>query len=145
LGLLTFALTAYALYLLPDFFVRFVLWLLTHTLYRIRIIGQENIPTRGPALLISNHVSFIDALLIGATMPHFIRFMLHRDYYDIRWLNWFFGLMESIPVSGTNRRCIVQSLRRARDELEKGHVVCSCAEGGICSSGHDLRFMLGID
>src|SRR5256886_1366821 len=131
LGLLTFALTAYALYLLPDFFVRFILWLLTHTLYRIRIIGQENIPTHGPALLISNHVSFIDALLVGATMPHFIRFMLHRDYYDIRWLNWFFSLMKSIPISATNRRDIVQSLRRAREELEKGQVVCIFAEGAI--------------
>jgi acyl-[acyl-carrier-protein]-phospholipid O-acyltransferase / long-chain-fatty-acid--[acyl-carrier-protein] ligase len=145
LGLLTFALTAYALYLLPDFFVRFVLWLLTHTLYRIRIVGQENIPTRGAALLISNHVSFIDALLIGATMPRFIRFMLHRDYYDIRWLNWLFRLMKSIPVSATNRRDIVQSLKRAREELEQGQVVCIFAEGAISRTGHLLPFKRGFE
>jgi len=145
LGLLTFALTAYALYLLPDFFVRFILWLLTHTLYSIRIVGQENIPTRGPALLISNHVSFIDALLVGATMPRFIRFMLHRDYYDIRWLNWLFRLMKSIPVSATNRRDIVQSLKRAREELEKGQVVCIFAEGAISRTGHLLPFKRGFE
>src|SRR3970282_681507 len=87
-GFLTIAATGYAIYLLPDFFIRFILWLLTHTLYRIRIVGQEHIPDRGPALLVSNHVSFVDALLIGASMERFIRFMLHREYYDIRWLNW---------------------------------------------------------
>ena len=93
LGLLTFVLTLYALYLLPDFFVRFILWVVTHTLYRIRIVGQENIPLHGAALLVSNHVSFVDALPIGASVPRFVRFMLDREYYDIRWLNWLFRLM----------------------------------------------------
>src|SRR6266481_10307 len=140
LGLLTFALTIYALYLLPDFFVRFILWILTHTLYRIRIVGQENIPLHGAALLVSNHVSFVDALLIGASMPRFIRFMLHREYYDIRWLNWFFRLMKSVTVSTTNPRDIVQSLRGARKELEQGQVVCIFAEGAISRLGHLLPF-----
>src|SRR4030095_4195267 len=123
LGLLTFVLTLYALYLLPDFFVRFILWVLTHTLYRIRIVGQENIPLHGPALLISNHVSFVDALLIGASIPRFIRFMLHREYYDIRWLNWLFRLMKSIPISASNRRDIVTALPRAPLRLEEGREV----------------------
>ncbi|TMA87743.1 MAG: MFS transporter [Deltaproteobacteria bacterium] len=78
-GLLTIGGTLVILYFIPDYFVRFVLWLLTHTLYRIQIVGEQNIPRRGPALLVSNHVSFVDALLIGASMPHFVRFMLHRD------------------------------------------------------------------
>ena len=114
LGLLTLAVTIYVLRLLPDFLVRFILWLLTHTLYRIRVVGQDNIPRHGPALLVSNHVSFVDAILIGASMPRFIRFMLHREYYDSRWFNWFFRLMKAIPVVPTSRRGIVESLRRAR-------------------------------
>ena len=144
-GFLTFAATAYALYLLPDFFVRFTVWLLTHTLYRIRIVGQENIPLRGPALLVSNHVSFVDALLIGASVQRFIRFMLHREYYDIKWLRWFFRLMKSIPVSATNRRDIVESLRRARKELEEGHMVCIFAEGAISRTGRLLPFKRGFE
>jgi acyl-[acyl-carrier-protein]-phospholipid O-acyltransferase / long-chain-fatty-acid--[acyl-carrier-protein] ligase len=145
LGLLTFVLTLYALYLLPDFFVRFILWVLTHTLYRIRIVGQENIPLQGPALLVSNHVSFVDALLIGASIPRFIRFMLHREYYDIRWLNWLFRLMKSIPVSASNRRDIVHALQSARQELEHGQVVCIFAEGGISRIGHLLPFKRGFE
>ncbi|MBI2181789.1 MAG: MFS transporter [Deltaproteobacteria bacterium] len=144
-GFLTIVATGYAIYLLPDFFIRFILWLLTHTLYRIRIVGQEYIPARGPALLVSNHVSFIDALLIGASTDRVIRFMLHRDYYDIRWLNWFFRLMNAIPVSATNRRDIVGSLRRARQELAAGHVVCIFAEGAISRIGRILPFKRGFE
>src|SRR5690349_15075238 len=61
-GLVTLAGTAVILYLLPDYFVRFILWLFTHAIYRIKIVGAENLPVRGPALLVSNHVSFVDAL-----------------------------------------------------------------------------------
>jgi acyl-[acyl-carrier-protein]-phospholipid O-acyltransferase/long-chain-fatty-acid--[acyl-carrier-protein] ligase len=145
LGLLTFALTIYAVYFLPDFFVRFTLWLLTHTLYRIRVVGGENIPIRGPALLVSNHVSFVDALLIGASMQRFIRFMLHREYYEIRWLNGIFRLMKVIPVSATNRRDIIGALRRARKELVEGHVVCIFAEGAISRTGQLQQFKRGFE
>ena len=145
LGFLTLLGTLVVLRYLPDYVVRFVLWLLTHTLYRIRVVGEEHIPRRGPALLVSNHVSFVDALLIGATMQRFIRFMLHRDYYDNRWLNWFFCLMKTIPVSATNRREIVQSLKRARAELEKGRVVCIFAEGAISRTGHLMPFKRGFE
>jgi acyl-[acyl-carrier-protein]-phospholipid O-acyltransferase/long-chain-fatty-acid--[acyl-carrier-protein] ligase len=144
LGIVTFALTAYALYVLPDFLVRFVLWLLTHTLYRIRVIGQQNIPTNGPALLVSNHVSFADALIIGACIQRFIRFMLHRDYYEIKGLCWFFQLMKVIPISNT-RRGIVESLRRARQEIEAGQVVCIFAEGAISRTGRLLPFKRGFE
>jgi acyl-[acyl-carrier-protein]-phospholipid O-acyltransferase/long-chain-fatty-acid--[acyl-carrier-protein] ligase len=144
LGLLTFALTIYAIYFLPDFLVRFTLWLLTHTLYRIRVVGEENIPIRGPALLVSNHVSFVDAFLIGASVQRFIRFMLHRDFYEVPCLNGFFRLMKVIPVSAS-RRDIVGALRRARKELEEGHVVCIFAEGAISRTGQLLPFKRGFE
>jgi acyl-[acyl-carrier-protein]-phospholipid O-acyltransferase/long-chain-fatty-acid--[acyl-carrier-protein] ligase len=145
IGLLTLVGTIAILYLLPDYFVRFVLWLLTHTIYRIRISGEQNIPLRGPALLVSNHVSFVDALLIGASLPRFVRFMLHREYYDLKAFNWFFRLMHSIPVSVTNRREIVESLKRARNELDKGHIVCIFAEGAISRTGRVLPFKRGFE
>jgi acyl-[acyl-carrier-protein]-phospholipid O-acyltransferase / long-chain-fatty-acid--[acyl-carrier-protein] ligase len=145
LGFLTLLGTAVVLRLLPDYVVRFVLWLLTHTLYRIRVVGEENIPNRGPALLVSNHVSFVDALVLGACLQRFVHFMLHRDYYDRRWLNRFFHLMKSIPVSATNRREIVQALKQARQELQRGEVVCIFAEGAITRTGHLLPFKRGFE
>jgi acyl-[acyl-carrier-protein]-phospholipid O-acyltransferase/long-chain-fatty-acid--[acyl-carrier-protein] ligase len=145
IGLLTLAGTVAILCLLPDYFVRFILWLITNTLYRIRVVGEQNIPMKGPALLIANHVSFVDAILIGAPLPRFVRFMLHREYYDSKSLNWFFRLLHSIPVSANNRRDIVQSLKRARNELENGEVVCIFAEGAISRTGRLLPFKRGFE
>lgn len=145
IGTVTFAATAFAIYLLPDVFIRFVLWLLTHSVYRIRVAGEEHIPRHGPALLVSNHVSFADSFMIGASLPRFVHFMLHRDYYDNRWLHWLFRLMHAIPVSATNRRDIVDSIKRARAELAKGNVVCIFAEGTISRTGRVLPFKRGFE
>jgi acyl-[acyl-carrier-protein]-phospholipid O-acyltransferase/long-chain-fatty-acid--[acyl-carrier-protein] ligase len=71
--------------------------------------------------------------------------MLHREYYDKRWLNWFFRLMKSIPVVTTQRRGIVESLRRAREEIDAGEVVCIFAEGAISRTGHLLPFRRGFE
>ena len=144
-GLLTLGGTTAILYFLPDYFVRLILWLFTHTVYRIKIAGAENIPLQGPALLVSNHVSFVDAFMVGGAVPRLVRFMLHREYYDLKGLNWFFRLMHSIPVSATNRRDIVQSLKHARNELDKGHVVCIFAEGAISRTGRLLPFKRGFE
>jgi acyl-[acyl-carrier-protein]-phospholipid O-acyltransferase/long-chain-fatty-acid--[acyl-carrier-protein] ligase len=145
LGILTLVMTVYVLRLLPDVSVRFVLWLLTHSLYRIRVAGAQHIPRQGAALLVSNHVSFVDAFLIGASLPRMVRFMLLREYYDIRYLNWLFRLMKVIPVVPTTRRGIVESLRRARAELEGGEVVCIFAEGALSRIGHLLPFKRGFE
>lgn len=145
IGVMTLAGTAMTLYLLPDYVVRFLLWVLTHTFYRIRYVGEENIPADRPALLVSNHVSFVDALLIGGAFPRFVRFMLHRDIYDLKWLHWFFRLMRCIPVSANNRRDIVESLKKAREELATGNVVCIFAEGAITRTGHILPFKRGFE
>ena len=66
--------------MVPDFLVRFVLWMATHTIFRIRIVGQENVPFRGPALLVANHMSHVDGFLIGACVQRFVRFMVWKPY-----------------------------------------------------------------
>jgi len=145
LGFFTLVATAVVLRLLPDYFARFSLWLLTHTIYRIRIVGQEHVPFRGPALLVCNHVSYADALLVGASVQRFIRFLMYAPHYEIRSINWLLRLMKAIPVSARSRREIVQSLARARAELTEGHVVCIFAEGGISRTGNLLPFKRGFE
>lgn len=144
-GLLTLAATAYILRILPDFLIRFTLWILTHTLYRIRIVGQQHIPFRGPALLVCNHISHADAPLVGACVQRFIRFMMYRPYYETKVLNWLFRRMKAIPVSGRNRRDILEGLERAREELRQGHVVCIFAEGAVSRTGNLLPFKKGFE
>ena len=145
IGLFTLAATVYLLTLLPNFLIRFTLWMLTHTIYRIRLLGQEHIPARGPALLVCNHVSHVDGLLVGACVQRFIRFMIYRPYYELRAFNWLFRLMKAIPVQASNRKDVLQSLERAREELRQGHVVCIFAEGAVSRTGNLLPFKRGFE
>jgi acyl-[acyl-carrier-protein]-phospholipid O-acyltransferase/long-chain-fatty-acid--[acyl-carrier-protein] ligase len=142
-GVATLLVTVYILTIVPDFFVRFVLWLLTHTVFRIRIVGQENVPFRGPALLVSNHMSHVDGNLIAACIQRFVRFLVWKPYYDSPRLNWFFRLSKAIPVSGG--RQAVEAIAAARAELAAGHVVCIFAEGAISRTGNMLPFKRGLE
>ncbi len=144
-GFLTLGATLYILSVLPDFLIRFSLWMFTHTIYRIRIVGQQSVPFHGPALLVCNHVSYVDALLIGACVQRFIRFMVYRPIYETRGLQWLFRLMKAIPLSGQSPRALLQSLETARKELREGHVVCIFAEGGITRTGNLLPFRRGFE
>lgn len=144
-GLSTLAYTAFITALLPDFLIRFSLWLVMHGLYRIRIIGRENIPERKGALIVANHVSFLDGLLIGACIQRFVRFMVYKEYCD-RWpLGAFLRVMHVIPVSDGGKRDVLDAINRAREELKAGHVVCIFAEGMISRTGNLLPFKKGFE
>jgi acyl-[acyl-carrier-protein]-phospholipid O-acyltransferase/long-chain-fatty-acid--[acyl-carrier-protein] ligase len=145
LGGFTIAGTVYILRIVPEFLIRFSLWLVTHSIYSIRIAGSQNVPLRGPALLVCNHLTFVDALLVGACVQRFIRFMITRPIYEIPWLHWLFRLMKAIPVSDRSPRAIVHSLELARKELLEGHVVCVFAEGAISRTGNLLPFKRGFE
>ncbi|HEY2017334.1 MAG TPA: AMP-binding protein, partial [Bryobacteraceae bacterium] len=144
-GIATLIATVFILTVVPDFFVRFILWLFTHSLFRIRIVGPENVPFRGPALLVSNHISHVDGFLIGACIQRFVRFMIWKPYYEIKGVNWLLRLGKSIPVGTAHRRDVVESIRAARHELETGHVVCIFAEGAISRTGNMLPFKRGME
>jgi acyl-[acyl-carrier-protein]-phospholipid O-acyltransferase/long-chain-fatty-acid--[acyl-carrier-protein] ligase len=144
-GFVTLLATVCIISVVPDFLVRFLLWITTHTVFRIRIVGQENVPFRGPALLVANHMSHVDGFLIGACVQRFIRFMVWRPYYELKPLNWFFRLTKAIPVGTGGPRDMVESIRKARKELADGHVVCIFAEGAISRTGNLLPFKRGLE
>ncbi len=145
-GLLTLAATIYALILLPESFMRFCLWVFSHTAYRIRVIGRDNIPDRGPALLVSNHMSFVDTLLLIASTDRVIRFVIFRDIYDHPFIKPIAKMMGAIPISSKARpREVIQSLQKASDALRQGDVVCIFAEGQITRVGHLLPFRRGLE
>jgi acyl-[acyl-carrier-protein]-phospholipid O-acyltransferase/long-chain-fatty-acid--[acyl-carrier-protein] ligase len=137
--------TIYILARIPDFFIRFVLWLLTHTLYRIRIVGRPYVPARGPALIVVNHVSMIDGALVGACVQRFVRFMVYGPYYRLPVIGWLLRRLQAIPVSAANRREMLAAIERARAELAAGHVVCIFAEGAVTRTGNMLPFKRGFE
>ncbi len=144
-GLVTFLVTIYIVTVVDEYLIRFVLWVLTHSIFRIRIVGQDHVPFRGPALLVSNHMSHADGFLIGACVQRFIRFMVWKPYYDMRSLNWFFRKTRAIPVGATSPREMVHAIQAARRELADGHVVCIFAEGAISRTGNMLPFKRGME
>jgi acyl-[acyl-carrier-protein]-phospholipid O-acyltransferase / long-chain-fatty-acid--[acyl-carrier-protein] ligase len=142
----TFVSTIYLIWLLPDSLIRFLLWCMTHSFYRIRIEGRDNIPEKGGALFVCNHVSFVDGPLLMASTDRSLRFLIEKSYYELRWLNPFARALGLIPVSPTQSpRELIGSLRMASDAIRAGHVVCIFAEGGITRTGELLEFRRGFE
>ena len=129
----------------PGFFLRFTLWLLTHTVYRITIVGRPNIPQRGPALVIANHVSMIDGALVGACIHRFVRFLVYGPHFRLPVVHWLLTRLHGIPVTAGNKQEVAAAIERARDELKAGHVVCICAAGAVSRTGNLLPFRRGFE
>jgi len=145
-GVLTLAGAIYATVLLPDALLRFVLWVLTHSLYRIKILGRDNIPSKGAALFVCNHLSLVDALLLLASTDRHVRFIIFKGMYEKPWIKPFARVLRAIPISSEQRpREMLQALRTASEALRNGEVVCIFAEGQITRIGFMLPFRRGFE
>ena len=131
---------------LPALAARWLALALIKFCYRIRIRGASSIPSRGAALLVSNHVSYVDALLIGYCVRRPVRFVMIRAIYENRWLNWFFRIMRVIPIStDESPKKILASLRAARSALDAGELVGIFPEGKISVAGLPDDFRPGME
>ncbi len=145
MGLITLLLTLGTIRYLPDFLLRFAALVVMHLLYRIKIDGKDNVPLEGPALLVANHVSWIDALLLVATQTRRIRFVMDRSIYQTPALNWLFLLMGVIPVSAKDGVAgFKEFLRSTKQVLDDGYLVCIFAEGEITRHGSLNAFRPGF-
>jgi acyl-[acyl-carrier-protein]-phospholipid O-acyltransferase/long-chain-fatty-acid--[acyl-carrier-protein] ligase len=142
---MTLATTIYTLRLLPDSFARFVLWAMTHTVYRIKVIGREYVPVRGGAMLVSNHLSLVDGLLVIAANDRPIRFLMRKEIYEKPIIHSFARMLGVIPIPATTRpREVIGALRAASDAVNRGELVCVFAEGQITRTGEMLPFRRGF-
>ena len=145
-AILTAVMTGYSIYLLPDSLLRLVLWMATHSVYRIRVEGRENIPENGGALFVANHMSLVDALLLIASTDRPIRFLIFKDIYDQPYIKPFAKMIRAIPISSQLRpRDMIHSLREASDAIRNGEIVCIFAEGQITRIGQLLPFRRGLE
>ncbi len=146
IGCLTVVLTIITIKYLPDFLVRFISVLVLKLFYRIRTTGISNIPLEGPALLVPNHVSWVDPLILTATQQRRIRFIMQREMYSKWFLKPLFKLMGVIPISPDDPpKTIAASIKEARTALDDGYMVCIFAEGAITRNGMIGEFKKGLE
>lgn len=130
----------------PDYFVRITVTILTRTVYRLRLVGLENVPKDGPALLISNHLSYADGNLIVATFPRIVRFIVYDAHYNLPFVHWMGRVTSAIPIDATGPpRQIIHALQKAADALKQGELVFVFAEGGISRLGFLQPFHRGFE
>ena len=145
-AVLSLAGTVYCVWLMPDSLLRFLLWCATHSLYRIRVLGRDNIPEKGGALFVCNHVSFVDAVLLLASTDRQVRIMMYKGIYERPYLKPLAKILGVIPISSEQRpREMIKSLQTASDAIRAGEVVCIFAEGQITRIGHLLPFRRGFE
>ncbi len=144
-GLGTIPVAIYIIFLLPGATLRFIVWLASHTVYRVRIQGLENIPKTGPALLTPNHVTFIDGILLMINLPRPTRFIVYADFVNNPRLNWLARMYEVIPIKADGGpKSLIQSLKVAREALNQGSLVCIFPEGQLTRTGQMQPFASGM-
>ena len=138
--------TSWALWLLPEALLRVVLVILTNSLYRLRIVGHQHIPTNGGALLVPNHVSFIDGFLLIASLDRRVRFVVDAEYANQPLFKPFMKTLGVIPISSHGGlRMVLRALRDAGAALDQGDLVCIFPEGQITRTGTLLPFRRGFE
>ncbi len=143
---LTLVGTLFAIRLAPASLLRLIAWFLTHIFYRLEVDGRENLPRDGGALLVSNHLSFIDAALLMASSERPIRFLMFKGHFDRPWIKPFASATGAIPIDSELRlRDMIRNLRKAGQAVADGEIVCIFAEGQVTRIGQMLPFRRGME
>ncbi len=145
-GILNALVAVYLYSLLPEFLIRFVMWLMLHTIYRIEVKGADQIPDEGPCVLVCNHVSFADAVVIGASIRRPVRFVMDHRIFKIPVLSWFFRTVGAIPIAPAHEDAagLERAYAQIANALDAGDVVCIFPEGKLTASGDLQVFRQGV-
>jgi 1-acyl-sn-glycerol-3-phosphate acyltransferase len=137
----------YIFTLVPEFLMRFLVWIIINTLYRLKVDGLDKVPDEGPCIVVANHVSFVDALIIGGSVRRPIRFVMDHGIFKIPVLSFIFRTAKAIPIASA--KVDPELLERAYEEVDRalaeGEVVGIFPEGAITRTGEMLPFRPGIE
>ncbi|MBW9106892.1 MFS transporter [Paraburkholderia phenoliruptrix] len=145
-ALLNIVVASYIYSLVPEFLLRFIAWVLVHTFYRIRLVHAERIPEEGAAVLVCNHVSFVDAVVIMAESPRPIRFVMDHQIFKTRFAGWVFRHAKAIPIAPAHQdaQLLARAYERCAQALAEGELVCIFPEGKLTRTGDMNPFRHGV-
>lgn len=145
--LMNIAVAVFIFHQVPEFTMRFLIWILSHTMYRVSHEGLEKIPETGGAVLVCNHVTFVDALLLAGAVRRPIRFIMYKPIYDIPILNFIFRVGGAIPIQGEKEdaEAHARAFEEIREGLSKGDLLCIFPEGALTRDGEIAQFRRGVE
>ncbi len=145
LGLMNAVVALFIYLLLPEFLMRFLAWIIVHTAYRVRTVGLANIPDEGPALIVCNHVSYADAMIVAGYVRRPIRFVMDHRIFRIPVLSFIFRTMRTIPIAPAREDAALkaQAFADVDAALAEGELVCIFPEGRLTDTGEILPFKPG--
>ena len=145
-GLANAVVAFYIFMLVPEYLLRFVAWVASRLVYRYRVTGDEHIPADGPAVLVANHVSFVDAVLLMAASPRPIRFIMDHRIFKVPVLGWIFRLAKCIPIAPQkdDPATYQRAFDTAAQVLREGDLLGIFPEGGITRDGALQPFKGGV-
>jgi len=147
LALLNALVAVYIYSLMPEFLMRFLAWIFVNIIYRVRPSGIENIPDKGPAVVVCNHVSYMDPIILAASIRRPMRFVMYYKIFKLPLLRFFFQHLKAIPIASAreDKQLMMEAFDKVDAELANGNIVCIFPEGGITRDGEIQRFRPGIE
>lgn len=132
---------------IPEFTMRFLIWMITHTMYRVTHRDLRKIPDEGACVLACNHVSYMDALIIAGACRRPVRFVMFKPIYDLPVLNFIFRTGKTIPIhsKSVDPDTYNRAFERISEELRAGEVICIFPEGKLTTTGELDEFKNGIE
>jgi 1-acyl-sn-glycerol-3-phosphate acyltransferase len=145
-ALLNVLVVGYLFWLMPEYIIRLVMLFITRVIYRLRVKGDEHMPTDGPAILVCNHVSFVDAIILGVCSPRPMIFLMDHRIFKTPGLAWFFRAVKAIPIAPQKEdpQAYERAFERARAVLNDGELLCLFPEGAITRDGKLAPFKSGL-
>lgn len=146
-AVLNAAVAIYIYSLVPEFLMRFLTWVLVNVMYRVKVRGLEHIPEHGPALIVCNHVSFMDPLVIGGSVRRPVRFVMDHNIFKIPVLSFIFRTAGAIPIAPAREdpEALQKAFDRVDAELASGEIVCIFPEGKLTKDGEMNEFKRGVE
>ena len=146
-AILNLVVAIYIFSIVPEFMMRFLVWILIHTIYRVEVKGIENIPENGAAIVAANHVSFVDPLIVGGVIRRPVRFVMYHKIFQIPVLKFIFKTGKAIPIASKREdpQILKQAYQRIHEVISEGNLLGIFPEGEITSSGEIGTFKSGVE